>query len=69
MPITPKHAFKEKSIKLLILLPLRTIYNRTYQCETPCTTNYIPHCLDLDLNDQVMGANSDVGFIFKKNRL
>ena len=36
MPITPKHAFKEKSTKLLILLPLRTIYNRTFQCETPC---------------------------------
>ena len=37
MPITPKKAFKEKSTKLLILLPLRTIYNRTFQCETPCT--------------------------------
>ena len=37
MPITPKHAFKEKSTKLLILLPLRTIYNRTFQCETPCS--------------------------------
>ena len=37
MPITPKHAFKEKSTKLLILLSLRTIYNHTYQCETPCT--------------------------------
>ena len=36
MPITHKHAFKEKSTKLLILLPLRTIYNRTFQCETPC---------------------------------
>ena len=31
-----EHAFKEKSTKLLILLPLRTIYNRTFQCETPC---------------------------------
>ena len=36
MPITPEHAFKEKSTKLLILLPLRTSYNRTFQCETPC---------------------------------
>ena len=41
MPITPKHAFKEKSTKLLILLHLRTIYNRTFQCETPCS---IPAC-------------------------
>ena len=38
MPITPEHAFKEKSTKLLILLSLRTIYNRTFQCETPCIT-------------------------------
>ena len=37
MPITTEHAFKEKSTKLLILLHLRTIYNRTFQCETPCT--------------------------------
>ena len=37
MPIAPEHAFEEKSTKLLILLPLRTIYNRTFQCETPCT--------------------------------
>ena len=36
MPIAAEHAFKEKSTKLLILLPLRTIYNRTFQCETPC---------------------------------
>ena len=36
MPITPEHPFKEKSTKLLILLSLRTIYNRTFQCETPC---------------------------------
>ena len=38
MPITPEHAFKEKSTKLLTLLSLRTIYNRTFQCETPCMT-------------------------------
>ena len=37
MPIAPEHAFKEKSTKSLILLPLRTIYNRTFQCETPCS--------------------------------
>ena len=37
MPIAPEHAFKEKSTKLLILLPLRTIYNCTFQCETPCS--------------------------------
>ena len=38
MPITPVHVFEEESTKLLILLPLRTIYNRTFQCETPCTS-------------------------------
>ena len=38
MPISPEHAFEEKSTKLLILLPIRTIYNRTFQCETPCKT-------------------------------
>ena len=27
MCTTPEHAFKEKSTKLLFLLPLRTIYN------------------------------------------
>ena len=37
MPIASEHAFKEKSTTLLVLLPLRTIYNRTFQCETPCT--------------------------------
>ena len=37
MPIAAEHAFKEKSAKLLILLPLRTILKRTFQCETPCT--------------------------------
>ena len=37
MPITLEHAFKGKSTKLLLLLPLRTSYNRTFQCETPCT--------------------------------
>ena len=37
MPISPEHAFKEKSTKSLIHLPLRTIYNRTFQCETPCS--------------------------------
>ena len=36
MPNTPEHAFTEKSTKLLILPSLRTIYNRTFQCETPC---------------------------------
>ena len=36
MPIAPEHAFKETSTKLLILLPLRIIYNCTFQCETPC---------------------------------
>ena len=33
-----EHDFKEKSTKLLILPSLRTIYNRTFQCEIPCTT-------------------------------
>ena len=37
MPIASEHAFKEKSTKLLILPSLRTIYNRTFQCETPCS--------------------------------
>ena len=36
MPIAAEHAFKEKSAKLLILLPLRTISKRTFQCEIPC---------------------------------
>ena len=36
MPTAPEYAFKEKSTKLLILPPLRTIYLRTFQCETPC---------------------------------
>ena len=36
MPIAAEHAFKEKSAKSLILLPLRTISKRTFQCETPC---------------------------------
>ena len=49
MPITPKHAFKERSTKLLILLLLRTIYNRTFQYETPCTCFYI-----LDPNWQIV---------------
>ena len=40
MPIAPEQAFKEKSTKLLILLPIRTIYFRTFQFETPCMTNY-----------------------------
>ena len=46
MPIAPEHAFEEKSTKLLILLPLRTIYNRTFQCETPCT-------MEVTLNDAI----------------
>ena len=36
MPIAPKDAIKEKSAKLLIPLPLRTIYFQIFQCETPC---------------------------------
>ena len=36
MPIALEHAYKEKSTILLILLPLRTIQKRTFQCETPC---------------------------------
>ena len=34
-----EHAFKEKSAKLLILLSLRTIYFRKFQCETPCNNH------------------------------
>ena len=37
MPIAAELAFKEKSAKLLILLPLRPISKRTFQCETPCS--------------------------------
>ena len=37
MPTAPEHVFKEKSTKILILLPVRTIYFQTFQCETPCT--------------------------------
>ena len=37
MPVAAEHAFKEKSAKLWILLPLTTIQIRTFQCETPCT--------------------------------
>ena len=40
MPAATEHDFKEKSTKLLILLPLRTIYFRTCQCETPCSNYY-----------------------------
>ena len=40
MPAATEHDFKEKSTKLLILLPLRTIYFRTCQCETPCILLY-----------------------------
>ena len=36
MSTAPEHAFKEASTKLLILPPLRTIYFRTFQCETHC---------------------------------
>ena len=38
MATVPEYTFKEKSTKLLILPPLRTISFRTFQCETPCTT-------------------------------
>ena len=41
MPIGPEHAFK--SAKSLILQPFRTIYKRTFQCETPCTSNQITY--------------------------
>ena len=38
-----------------------------YLCCTQRDFNGQPtHCLDLDLNDQMMGASSDNGFIFKK---
>ena len=36
MPTTTEHAFKERSTTFLVLLPLRTISNRTFQCKTPC---------------------------------
>ena len=41
MSTAPENAFKEKSTKLLIILPLRTIYFRTFQCETPSNTLWI----------------------------
>ena len=38
----PPEATRHHSlIKLLILLPLRAVYFRTFQCEIPCTTIYI----------------------------
>ena len=41
MPTALEHAFIEKSTKLLIFLPLRTIYFRTFQCETTCTRQIV----------------------------
>ena len=38
---TAEHAFKEKSAQLLILLPLITIYFYSFQCETPCRTEWV----------------------------
>ena len=35
MPTAPEYAFKEKSTKLLILLPLRTIKNRHFNVRHP----------------------------------
>ena len=37
MPIAPEHAFKEKPVKLLILLPLRTDLLCNLHYETPCS--------------------------------
>ena len=56
MPISPEHAFEEKSTKLLILLPIRTIYNRTFQCETTCNT----------LNEELSEATLPMGHIQTK---
>ena len=36
IPAALEHAFKKTN--LLILLPLRTIYFHTFQCETPCNS-------------------------------
>ena len=56
MPTPPEHAFKEKSTKSLILLSLRSIYNRTFQCETPCT--YRDHCANLVDDSYTLALNS-----------
>ena len=37
MPTTTELQLQRKNNKFLILLPLRTIYFQTFQCETPCT--------------------------------
>ena len=44
MPTAAEHAFKGKSTKSLILLPLRAIYNRTFQYETPCINVIVAYC-------------------------
>ena len=62
-----EHAFKEKSAKLLILLPLRTIYFQTFQCETPCSNKNINTYLlnfivqwNLDLRKPDLRKNLDL---------
>jgi hypothetical protein len=77
MPISPEHAFKEKSTKLLILPSLRTIYNRTFQCETPCSRVFadIKYNIRFDITDLIsnFGINieaipkSDIKYVIKSD--
>ena len=79
MPTPPEHAFKEKSTKLLILPSLRTIYNRTFQCETPCIliANLMAVFRDMQqavllvdcrLNFGTWTSSSSFAFFFSKNQ-
>ena len=61
MSTPPEHAFKEKSTKLLILPSLRTIYNRTFQCETPCTAQRLFNQSTLTISDEtIFSINGNV---------
>ena len=64
MPTAPKHAFKEKSTKLLILPPLRTIYFRTFQCETPCM--YCKYSMYILMNANIVSKQKQFFFSYKK---
>ena len=68
MPITPEHAFKGKSTKLLILLPLRTSYNRTFQCETPCNRKSLKSRNKLNIDPIFTYSHSEIASIMSKNK-
>ena len=62
MPITPEHAFKERSTKFLILLSLRTIKKRTFQCKTPCMKTR-----NSNIHNKVIKSNP--GYLLKSSLL